>query len=313
MANLMRSLSVPANAFELLLAPLPETNPLSDKVYVTGRLDFPGSGRITLTVDAECPPVFLNARYAPESVPNALTVADVAQGRAPGLSLVSGGLFVVLRKPNGKRTLLALRRDANAPTAPRCLTEPAGRMDADLLAVCVREANEEIIAVIQPVSEVRPQADLLIFYSEAGLTAHWNSRKEIQYQRRFGHALSGNPQLSSRCIPLSAGVPAWTGLPQTRLTIQTPHSTQDCFGYAWFDEAHNTLEFRRFVEIQLKPGESFAFKDGEAFGREPVFVPMPTQDPWSSLGEFGPLTPLLERLSQAGGGEHPLPLETESV
>lgn len=299
----MLSSPVPANSIELLRTPRPEKDPLSDKVYVTGRLAFPGPGRIILTVGTDCPPVFLNAHHAPKSVPDALTVADVAQGRAPGLSLISGGLFVVLHKPNGKRALLTLRRDAKAPSAPGCLTEPAGRMDADLLTVCVREANEEIIAIVEPLSETGPRVELLIFHSEDGLAAHWNSRKEIQYRRNFVHALSGNPQISSRCVPLTAGVPTWTGLPQTRLTVRTPGSTQDQFGYAWFDEAHNTLEFRRFAEINLAPGDAFAFKDGETFGREPVLVPMPALSPWSGLCKLGPLTPVLEQLSQAGG-EH---------
>ncbi len=302
----MLSSSVSANSLELLRTPRPEKNPLLDKVYITGRLDFPGPGRVILTVDTDCQPAFLTAGYVPKSMPDALTVADVAQGRAPGLSLISGGLFVVLHRPNGKRALLTLRRDAKALSAPGCLTEPAGRMDTDLLAVCVREANEEIIAIVQPLSETGPRVELLIFYSEAGLVAHWNSRKEIQYRRHFSHALSGNPQISSRCIPLTAGVPAWTGLTQTRLTVQTPGSTQDYFGYAWFDEAHNTLEFRRFAEISLAPGESFTFKDGEDFGREPVLVPMPAQSPWGDLRKLGPLTPVLEKLSRTGEGHQAL-------
>lgn len=288
--------TIPDHSLGLLLKPLDEWNPFCDKLYITARMDFTVAGRITATIDHECPLVALDSRYRPDSRTDILLLKDVTEGKHSSLSLISGGVFVSLLYPDERRFLLTMRRDANAPAAPLCITEPAGRMDRPLDDVCINEANEELIAAIsQDLSGVN-RIDLLIFKGSSS-KENWMKTKMSQFQLRFPEFCQDNFRIAYRDQFLDEGVPAWAFLPETRLIVKTPYFESSLQGYAWFDKMHHTLEFRRFAEISLQSSESFFFQDGETFNRDPVLIPIKKENPWQDLQKHGPMTSILQHIS----------------
>lgn len=290
--------TIPDHSLSLLLNPFDEWNPFRDKFYITARIDFTVAGKITATIDHKCPLVALDSRYRPDSRTDILLLKDVAEGKHSNLFLIFGGVFVSLLYPDDRRFLLTLRRDAKAPAAPLCITEPAGRMDQPLDDVCINEANEELIAAISKNVSGVDHIELLILNGCSG-KENWMKTKMSQCQLRFPEFCHDNFIISYKYLSLDKGVPVWALLPEIDLIIKTPYFESSLQGYAWFDKLHHTLEFRRFSEIRLQPSESFFFQDGETFNRAPVLIPIKKENPWQDLKKHGPMTSILQHISDS--------------
>lgn len=288
--------TLPTDSLDLLLNPLVAHSPFLDKLYVSARLEFHDTKHVTATIDGSCPLVALNPDYIPASRQDIVLLKDVAAGQYRGLSLISGGLFLTAAQA-GRRSLLALRRDAHAPASPLCITEPAGRMDKSLDSVCLDEANEELLIVVTQNHEGKKHVSVVIFKDPSAAKGPWIKTKSALLQLRYPEFFNGDTEISYRHAYLDDGIPWWSNLPETCLTVNTPFFKTLSTGYVWHDVVNNTLEFRRFAEISLQEGETLSFKDGEPFNREPVLVPMDTGTRAFLLNGYGPMTPILGHLA----------------
>ena len=252
--------------------------PGEDKVFFAARITHEGNVWY-IDIPRGTPTIALNNKVAEEFGLSSPTVGQIRKREdLPGLSLVSGGVFMWVTN-QGERSMILIRRDDRAPVDKLALTGPAGRGSEVPSKTATMELNEELVIVKKMGQDGRHHHKLVGFFRESeeqdtimherlrrietnrvyirGLLDQWEKINqsgefeeivaELKNKLRILSLIQG--PLDILLTPVDqVKVP---GKDEVRVITRIDGQVIDeiANGFAYFDDANNTLEVREIMQI----------------------------------------------------------------
>lgn len=286
-----RNKNCPHNSVELLLDPIVEGEPGYDEVFITGKVSKESLHVWNITVDESCPTVVLNEKSRENlGLDNSPLVNELRRSESIEKSLISGGSWIWIEDHKGNQYLPLLRRDAEAPSEPNCLTGPAGRCGELLSKTSLDETNQEFICFSFGENE-NAKEKVLAFYDEESnkdevinqkikqllemseiLNKKYSETGDDKFKEQFDKLQKYKTADDIELIKIDS-VENYGQELDTINTIIDGKVVDSVRGLAYMDKANNSLEVRSVLKIKLpENAELFEVMDGERFLRNTSIV-----------------------------------------